>query len=271
MSESEETRARRPLVAYSVGDRIAHIELDRAEKLNALSNDMHEDLEDALKRFDLDDDAWVAIISGRGRAFCSGADVKSRQQRSADELRRQGGTGGPYGRHVWELMLRSVNAKPIITATHGYAIGSGLSLVLSADLAVAASDTRFQVTEAQRGLPTLNFFGAMRLAGAGASAMEACLTGRFFTAEDALRWDLINRIAAPGDQAAEAERLARQVLAIPPLTVRATVRHRRRALRDRIAATRYEADILKLYLTDDYRRSGKAFLDRDSAPDWTAT
>lgn len=253
-------------VEYETSERIAHIRLNRPDRLNAMSNDMHAEFADGLRQFDMDEDVWVAVISGNGRAFCSGADVKSRQQRSQDDLRRRGGTGGPYGHHIWEMMVRSVNHKPIIAAVHGYTIGSGLSIALSSDLLVAARDTRFQVTEAQRGLPTINFLAAMGLRGLGASAIEVCLTGRFFDAEEAARWDLVNRVCEPGRQVEVALELAEQVLAVPPLSVRASVRHRRHVLRKTIMDARFEADPMKLYLTEDYRTSGQAFLNKTEPP-----
>lgn len=258
------------LIEFQVRDRIAYITLNRPSRLNALSNEMHEALGERLRRFDLDESAWLAILSGNGRAFCSGADVRDRQQLPRAELERRGGTGGPYGHHVWEMMARSVNHKPIIVAAHGYAIGSGLSAVLSADLAVASADCKFQVTETPRGLPSVNFLAAMARQGMGASATELCLTGRYFTAEEALGWDLINRVAPEGEHLSGATELAHQVLAMPPLSVRASVRHRRQQLRRVILEARFEAEPLKLYLTDDYRASGLAFMKKEPPPEWVA-
>lgn len=253
-------------VLYERAGKIAYVTLSRPGKLNALDEEMYEAYENALRRFDLDDDAWVAIVSGEGRAFCSGADVKTRQQLPADELRRRGSIAGPYGRQIWEIVCRSVNYKPVLAAVHGYALGAGLAIVLASDLIVADSTASFQVTEAQRGLSTLPFLAALRQRGLGASALDVCLTGRTFSAREALSWDLINRVTGPGGHLDEAGELAEVLLRLPPLGIRSTVRRRRQDLWRAVSEARYEADALKLHLTEDFRRSGQAFLDKKELP-----
>ena len=79
---------------YSCDDRIATITINRPDKLNAVSDEVVAQLADALRRFDLDPDAEVAILNGRGRAFSSGADVRQRQLRSRDEFEKLGGPQG---------------------------------------------------------------------------------------------------------------------------------------------------------------------------------
>ena len=137
-------------VLYEKKGPICHITLNRPEKLNAASDRLVEDVNDALFEFDADPDLHVAILSGAGRAFCSGADVQQRQLRSPEEMRR---LGGPAGRRSRENGLgETVNWKPVIAAVHGYALGLGYSLAQSCDLLVAAEGTRFQIREVQRGL-----------------------------------------------------------------------------------------------------------------------
>src|SRR5207244_7747630 len=110
------------------------------------------EVNDALCEFDADPELKVAIVSGAGRAFCSGADVRQRQLRTREELKR---LGGPAGRRSRENGLGdAVNWKPVIAAVHGYALGLGYSLSQSCDLVVAAEGTKFQTREVQRGLAT---------------------------------------------------------------------------------------------------------------------
>lgn len=257
-------------VQYRREGQIGYVTLARPEKLNALSNEMYGALGDALREFDMDEDAWVGILSGQGRAFCSGADVRSRQQRPAEELRREGGISGPYGRHIWDIFLKSVNHKPIIAAVHGYALGAGFAAVLSADLVVADETARFQVTEAQRGLSSIQFLAALQLRGLGASAIDAALTGRFIDAEEALQRDLINRVVVEGEHIAAAVELAESLLRIPPLSVRASVRHRRHELLQIVDDAKYEAEPMRLHLSEDFRISGQAFLAKDKNPEFVA-
>src|SRR5262245_31023900 len=137
-------------VLYEKKRGICHIILNRPHKLNAASDQLVEEVNDALFEFDADPDLQVAIISGAGRAFCSGADVRQRQLRSTEELRR---LGGPAGRRSRETGLAdTVNWKPVIAAVHGYALGLGYALAQSCDLVVAAEGTQFQIREVQRGL-----------------------------------------------------------------------------------------------------------------------
>src|SRR2546425_6180341 len=137
-------------VRYEKKGAVCHIILNRPEKLNAANDQLVEDVNDALFEFDADAELKVAILSGAGRAFCSGADVQQRQLRTREELKR---LGGPAGRRSRENGLAdAVNWKPVIAAVHGYALGLGYSLSQSCDLVVAAEGTKFQIREVQRGL-----------------------------------------------------------------------------------------------------------------------
>src|SRR5262249_20004792 len=123
-------------VRYEPKGPICHIVLNRPEKLNAANDQLVEEVNDALFEFDADPTLQVAILSGAGRAFCSGADVRQRQLRTREELKR---LGGPAGRRSRENGLGdTVNWKPVIAAVHGWALGLGYSLSQSCDLVVAA-------------------------------------------------------------------------------------------------------------------------------------
>ena len=94
----------------------------------------------ALQHFDTDNDARIAILCGRGRAFSTGADVQQRQLRSREEFERHGGAQAPDA-SSHELLLRAVNWKPVLAAAHGYVLGLALGLVLECDLVVAEEGT----------------------------------------------------------------------------------------------------------------------------------
>ena len=173
------------LVEYSCDNQIATLTLNRPEKLNAFSDDLVRHLADALRRFDLDPQAEVAVICGAGRAFSSGADVHQRQLRRREEFLQHGGPQG-WGANSADLLTRSVNWKPVIAAPHGYAMGLALGIVLECDLIVAEAGTKFQITETSRGLGGAKYWALLNFRGAAAFAAEVALTGRFFTAEEAL-------------------------------------------------------------------------------------
>lgn len=255
------TTSSQDLVLYERNGPVAHISLNRPDKRNAFDADLVRALQQALRRFDEDDDALVAVLSGEGKGFSSGADVKARQCRPMAEFERFGGPQEPDA-HSRDLVTRSVRFKPLIAAPHGFVMGLALGIVFECDLVVAEAGTRFQVTETPRGLGGARYWGLLHFAGGGAFAAEVALTGRFFTAEEALRAGIISRVVEEGEHLGVALALARDIAGLPPLSVRATVRTRRlqvdRLERDIEAQT----DPMRLYLTEDFREAVSAHLER---------
>jgi enoyl-CoA hydratase/carnithine racemase len=209
----EETMA---LVNYERDGQIVTITLNRPEKLNAFSDELVGALGEELHRFDMDDEAHVAILCGNGRAFSSGADVQQRQLRSREEFLRLGGPQG-RGTHSSDLLTKAVNWKPVIAAAHGYVLGLSVGIVLECDLVVAEEGTKFQITETGRGLGASKYWSLMHFRGGAAFTMEAALTGRFFTAEEAFKANLINRVAPKGKYIDVAKELAAEVAKNPPV------------------------------------------------------
>ena len=248
-------------VEYACAERIATITLNRPDKLNAVSDEVVQQLGEALRRFDLDPEAEIAILNGRGRAFSSGADVHQRQLRSRDEFERLGGPQG-WGTNSADLLTRAVNWKPVIAAVHGYVLGLALGLTLECDLIVAAEGTRFQLTETSRGLGASRYWALFHFRGAGAFGDEVALTGRFFTAEEAFAAGLVNRLAAPDKHLDAARELAAAVVKNPPLSVRTTVRTRRWYLERATREAQFLAAPYKLYLTEDFAEAARAFAEK---------
>jgi enoyl-CoA hydratase/carnithine racemase len=251
------------LVEYACRDQVATLTLNRPERLNAFSDDLVRHLADALRRFDLDPEAQVAVICGNGRAFSSGADVHQRQLRKREEFLEHGGPQG-WGANSGDLLTRSVNWKPVIAAPHGYAMGLALGIVLECDLIVAAAGTKFQVTETSRGLGGAKYWALLNFRGAAAFATEVTLTGRFFTAEEALAAGIINRVAPEGLHLEVAHELAAEVAKNPPLSVRATVRTRRWYMDQLEREVTMQTAPLKLYLTEDFHEAARAFAEKRS-------
>lgn len=249
------------LVEYSRKDQIVTITLNRPEKLNAFNDELVVALGAALRQFDADPEAHLAIICGKGRAFSSGADVHQRQLRKRDEFERLGGPQG-FGAHSADLLTRSVNWKPVIAAPHGYVLGLAVGIVFECDLVVAEEGTRFQITETPRGLGASKYWGLLNYRGGAAFATEVALTGRFFTAEEAFAAGLVNRVAPKGTYLEVAEELGREVCKNPPLSVRATVRTRRWYM-DRLGREiMMQTAPLKLYLTEDFQEAARAFAEK---------
>jgi len=250
-------------VRFETKGSVCHIILNRPQKLNAASDQLVEEVNDALFEFDADPALHVAILSGAGRAFCSGADVQQRQLRTREELRR---LGGPAGRRSRENGLAdTVNWKPVIAAVHGYALGLGYSLSQSCDLVVAAEGTKFQIREVQRGLASGQHWVATWFWTGSRFANEVALTGRMFTAEEALRHGMVNRVVPPAEMISTAEALAAEILENPPLAVRANVRVMRWFVNEMQRQSRYYTQGLALHLSDDFQESARAFVEKRKA------
>ena len=250
------------LITYECRDRVALISFNKPQVLNAFDDAMVRELMAAMHRFDGDDEAFTAIIYGQGRAFCSGADVRKRQALSKEELKQKGGPAAADAKNT-EVFVRSLHWKPVIAAVHGYVLGLGIGLALDCDLVVAEAGTKFQITETARGLGGApKYMDTMAYRGAGAFATKAALTGRYFTAEEALAAGVIDEVAPLGKHLEFAHALARDINKNPPLAVREVVRLRRWQLDDlRRQATRYDS-LTKLYLTEDFQESTRAFIEK---------
>jgi enoyl-CoA hydratase/carnithine racemase len=248
MSEEEPVR-------YEVRDGIALITLNRPAKLNAVNVPMLRALQDALYAFDVDEAASVGILCGAGRAFSAGADIDQR----VGSMEARGVTAAP---RTAVLLSRFRNYKPIIAAVHGYTLGAGLILTLHSDYIVADPTACFQIIEVQRGLDGSSLWEYLRLRVSGAVADELALTGRRCYGEEAARIGLTNRLAPEGKAVEVAEEFARELMALPPLSVRTIVKSKRARLE------RLETDLSWIlrerYLqdSDDYRESVTAMREK---------
>ena len=190
-------------ILYETKGPIAYITLNRPRVLNAYNDTMADELLQAHRAFDQDDDLHVLIISGAGRAFCSGADVRQRQLRSQDELKRLGGPAGGIRPAGGLLGIgQAVNWKPIIAAVHGYVLGAGFALAMATDVIVAAAGTKLQIREVQRGIGGAQHWATTWFWGGGRFATEIALTGRYFSAEEACQFGIVNRVV-PHDELEE--------------------------------------------------------------------
>ena len=143
-------------VRYEVDGHVATITYNRPDALNAVNGDMRRGLNDAFSRFRDDEDAWVAIVTGAGRAFCAGGD-----------LRDGAGSIGEFAGTFWEKpTINSFESgweifKPVIAAVNGYCLGYGLTLVTWCDFVIASERAEFGFPEVLLGAPAI--VGAIRL------------------------------------------------------------------------------------------------------------
>jgi enoyl-CoA hydratase/carnithine racemase len=203
-------------IRYEVSDGIATITLNRPEKMNAFTRVMMDEIIAAFDRTDADDDVKVVIMTGSGdRAFCAGADLTpadgSTPFASNDVIEDLSDTRVRDGGGM--LVLRMFESKkPIIGAINGVAVGVGATMQLPMDIRVASNKARFGFVFARRGIApdgAASWF-LPRIVGLPL-ALEWCMTGRVFDAEEALRGGLVRSLHDPADVMPTAIMLAREI------------------------------------------------------------
>ena len=201
-------------VSTEIRGRTAIVTIERPSARNAVDGPTAQQLYEAFKAFDADAALDVAILQGRGGAFCAGADLKGVAQGRGNPVHREGDLG-PMG--CTRLRL----GKPVIAAIEGHAVAGGLEVACWADLRVAAEGTVFGVFCRRFGVPLIDL-GTVRLPRLiGASrAMDLILTGRPVEAREAYDIGLANRLAPKGGALDAALDLAAQLSAFPQLCMR---------------------------------------------------
>ncbi len=248
-------------VLYGTRDGLAHIRLNRPHRLNAMVPQLMRDLHEALQAAANDPAVRVVLLSGEGRAFCAGDDLK--------EADKGLGTVADVHRFVTEIQQVTVDLKtmrkPIIAAVHGYAVGGGCELALGCDLIVAAEDAKFGFPEtsvAQFVTGGITHF-CPRAVGL-AKAKELIMTGDFFDGREAERLGLVNR-AVPGDQVlACAESLAKKLMERAPLSIQLAKQAIESGVQtDLTAAMALETtSTIACFLTEDAREGARAFVEK---------
>jgi enoyl-CoA hydratase/carnithine racemase len=201
-------------VIYKKKNRIAYVTLNRPEALNALDDELNNELWAVWEDFAENDSLDVAILTGAGKAFCAGADLKTfiPKWEEADmlDLRKNVSTG--IGGGITRGQHRI--SKPIIAAINGHAVGGGFEIALACDIRIASEKAKFGVFEPRYGLHQGDG-GIVRLVAISglATALDLSLTGREVGAEEAYRLGLVNRTVPHGELMATAERYASTILA----------------------------------------------------------
>ena len=187
--------------------------LSRPERRNAIDRAAAAALGEALRAFERDETARVAVLWGEGGHFCAGADLKAVAEGGGNRVEPEG--EGPLG------PTRSQLDKPVIAAISGYAVAGGLELALWCDLRVVEEDATLGVFCRRFGVPLIDG-GTVRLPRLiGLSrALDLILTGRPVDAQEAERIGLANRVVAKGQSRAAAEALAAELAALPQACLR---------------------------------------------------
>ena len=251
-------------VLYDLDGHVATITYNRPAALNAINGELRRDLNAAWERFRDEEDAWVAIVTGAGRAFCAGADLKD-----------GAGAAGTWPGSFWEIP--TVNSfesgmeiwKPTIAAVNGYCLGYGLTLVSACDFVIASDRAEFGFPEVRIGVPTI--VGAIRMpAKVGwQHAMELLLTGDRVDADRATEMGLVGRVVPHDSLMEEANALAARLLKAAPLAARATKEMAWRGQRLPWAdAVRMGETMRRVAGATDDAREGRAAARERRPPQW---
>lgn len=255
-------------VIYEKQGHVAHVTLNRPERMNALDKHSHEELIEIFDDFAADPEAWVAIITGAGeRAFCAGNDLKATARASANGEKRV----DPSSRFA--AITRGYGCpKPLIAAVNGVAAGGGFEIALACDIVVAADTARFGLPEPRVGL----------IAGAGGihrltrqiplkQAMGMLMTGRLVSAGEGYRLGFVNEVVPAAELIGAAERWAQEILECSPLLLQLTKEAARDGYRlhiDDAIARDWERRIPRMLASEDYVEGPRAFAEK-RRPAWS--
>jgi len=240
-------------------DRVLVITLNRPEARNAINTALAQALTAAIEELDSDDGLTAGVLTGAGGGFSAGMDLKA----FATE-------GPPKG---FDEFLRNGAKKPLIAAIEGFAVAGGLEIAVTCDLLVAAKGVRLGIPEVGVGLFAAG--GALmrlpRLVPYGV-AMEMALTGDPITAEKALEYGLVARVAEPGKAVDEAIALATRIAKNAPLSVAAS----KQLIVDSFGRTEEEfwehqlPQLRAVFASDDAKEGPRSFAEK-RAPKWTGS
>jgi enoyl-CoA hydratase/carnithine racemase len=255
---SEETTEQAVLVERR--GRVMVITLNRPDAMNAINGALSHGLLNAVRELDQDDSLTAGVITGNGRAFCSGMDLKAFAR---------GEDIGPL-----TTFIREGASKPLIAAIEGYALAGGCEIALTCDLLVAGKGAKIGIREVKVGLFAAAG-GVFRLpARVGyTKAMEMAVTGEPITAEVALECGMLSELAEQGGALDAAIGWAERIAENAPLAVAASKSLVRAAAQGYDEETLWEMQVplsAKVFSSNDAKEGPKAFAEK-RAPNWTGT
>jgi len=252
-------------IDFKVDGAVARITLNRPDRLNSFTVQMHEELRDALDHLGA---ARVVVLTGAGRGFCAGQDLNDRAAAPGQAVDL-----GETVEQCWNPLIRKLATlpQPVIARVNGVAAGAGANVALACDIVVARSDAKFIQSFSALGLipDSGGSWHLPRLVGQ-ARALGLTLTGEPVSGAQAADWGMIWKAVDPQSLDAEVDAIAERLAALPPLglaAIKSIVRSSSsRSLDEELDLQRNE--MRRLGLTEDYREGVAAFLEK-RAPNFT--
>jgi enoyl-CoA hydratase/carnithine racemase len=255
---------------YEVSDSIATVTLNRPERLNAISGGMLSSFSRALREADHDRNVRVIVLTGAGKGFCSGLDLKDQGAGNGSGDGNSINGNAVAAASKFDLadsppMVLHQTDKPVICALNGAAAGYGMDLALGCDIRVASENGKLAAVFTKRGvLPESGGTWYLpRLIG-WAKAAEIAFTGRVLTAQQCLEYGLVNKVVPHDSLMAETRALATEIASCAPLAVQATKRMMRLGLQETFEANVHHVflQLLPLFRSRDFMEGVKAFTER---------
>lgn len=254
-------------IIYEKSGGIATLTLNQPERRNPLNDPMINDVVAALEDFRLDDESKVLIVTGTGKAFCSGGDLKM-----IENWREGNGAFDPiaqrerYRRGIQRIpMLFSKIDKPVIAAVNGAAVGAGCDLALMADIRIASDQARFGESFCKVGLAPGDggAFFLTRLVGLE-KACELIFTGDIIDAQEALKIGMVSRVVPHGELMTAARTLAEKIAAGPTLALKMSKFAIYRSLHQNLDESLEMMALMQsmLHGTEDHREGVRAFIEK---------
>ncbi len=238
----------------------AVVQFNRPDVLNAINIKLMEELVDALEALDQDNDVRCIVLTGNEKAFAAGADIKEMADASAVEMLIR----DQFAR--WDK-IRKIK-KPIIAAVSGFALGGGCELMMTCDIVIASETAKIGQPEINIGvMPGAGGTQRLTRAVGKAKAMEIVLTGKTISAEEALKWGLINKVVPVEYFLQEAKDLAKEIASKPPVAVRLAKEAVLKAFDTTIeGGLEFERkNFYLLFASDDQKEGMKAFVEKRKA------
>jgi 2-(1,2-epoxy-1,2-dihydrophenyl)acetyl-CoA isomerase len=244
-------------------DHVATITLNRPERMNAFGGRMRQELVEILEALRVDAEIRVVVITGAGKAFCTGGDLREFADGTVQALSTQ--TAGERPAMCRAVLAIHEMEKPVIASVNGVAAGGGCNLALACDIRIASETARFAQVFTRRGLhPDWGgIYFLPRLVGY-AKAAELIMSGEIVDAAEALRIGLVNRVVAPGELRSATGELAGRIARNAPLPIGFAKRGLQSFGRwDLAEALDYEVDVLEmLRRSRDVTEGIAAFLEK---------
>ncbi|QAU35781.1 enoyl-CoA hydratase [Janthinobacterium sp. 17J80-10] len=245
-------------ILVEVQGRVGLIRLNRPKALNALNDDLMDELGAALQAFDADDAIGCIVLTGSEKAFAAGADIGAMANYSYMDAYK-----GDYITRNWEA-IRSIR-KPVIAAVAGFALGGGCELAMMCDFIIAADNAKFGQPEIKLGIiPGAGGTQRLPRAVSKAKAMDMCLTARMMDAAEAERAGLVSRIVAPEKLLEEAMGAAAVIAGMSLPIVMMAKESVNRAYETTLAeGVQFERRLFHAtFATDDQKEGMKAFIEK---------